>query len=1021
MTLSLAARSAPPDALPETVAFGEKQFRAWQPDSPNWQLADGEARNFSDESTEHGEWLALPGRWRDLSFEFDVRTEDGLGEVMAAFRRQDVRNTYLIRYTVKSGLSKLAVEKLVGGRRTVLARRYDGLPKLTRKGPAIRLRIDCCGERMAVSGGGARLLQAQDGDLAAGGVALGMNERKVAFANPRLFSEPATSQAMQAEAPLALRISHADFRHAFRRGETVHLQCEVRNASDRPAHGLRLDLAVDGDTAFQEHVDVPLVQAKGAAQAAVDLPTAHWRAGEYTLTARLSGAGADPVAAAYALSLVRRPLPDQFQYHNWGGALDLAAMRDLHDHGLNGMTFSVEPSADFSEDKERYTKYFDEALRLEMQVGVQLPTNWRTPRGKPETRVMLANGKYGSMPNPMHPDHQEFSRAAARRLVKTFAGFPALGSVLLSSENENLLGPSCSPADRARVRRELGMDIPEFVVADAIKDGVKSIRFSAPPSVRESAPSVFPDTHPYYVFYRWLWAKGFGDNLINEELAGIIHSARPDVVTHHDPFRDVPIFGRNRGLDMTGTWFYIHPHAGEALIATEILIAAAAPEQQKIGYCPSLWLYAGRICPAKQRQAGVQPGDLIREAVWIGLSRRVDKLEHFGIRFLRPDNDCEYKQPQLYEQLAELARSVMQPLWPALMRMRRPRKPCALLLSAGSQLFGRKTWGGYGNSEAGAWYTALQMAHIPTAVFFEEHILQGDLAHTKVLFLPGIEHLPQSVFDKIAAFAAHGGVVVGDGPLLDRIPGAVRYAPDMTRYMKNTHYQVTRKGADAAGDKMEADMERHAADMRERFGKLAPVFASSPSDRVFLNALECGEARYLFAVNDRRTFGDYVGKQHRIVMEQGLPQRTAIRLNASGVALYDVLEGRRLPARPEAGGVVFDLDLPPAAGKLVAVYPAPIEAVRVRVLERIARKQEAAIEVTVTAAGGKPQCGAQPIRVELCDPTGTLGEISGWYATRNGQLSIPFSPAANDLPGAWNLLAREQSCGRSAAVRFVVE
>ena len=1012
---------APPSVLPESCAFEGPRAAAWQPDSESWEFADGEARNFSDETTEQGEWLALSGRWRDLSFEFDARTEDGLGEVMAAFRRRDVNNTYRVRYTIGSGLSKLAIEKLVGARLTVLAQRVDGLPELRRNGPPVRLRIDCYGELIAVSSNREQLLLARDADLASGGVALGMNSRKVAFSSPRLFRDAAVSLKMQAEEPLILTITQADFRHAFRRGEEIRLEVAVRNTTTEPTKELRLDLTVNRDTGFQKQLRLPATDASSTAHGAVDLETAHWKAGEYRLTARLSTTGFDTVTGDYAISIVRRPLPDQFRYYNWGDALNVASMRDLRAHGLNGMTFSVEPNADFSADKDHYAKYFDEALRLEMHLGVHLPTNYRIPRGRPETRVVLPNGKYGRSPNPMHPAHQAFSRAAAKRLVETFAAFPALDNVLLTSENENMLGPSCSPADRARVRRDLGLDIPDFVVADAIKDGVKSVRFAAPPAVCERAPPVFPDRHPYYVFYHWLWAEGFGDNVMNEELARIIHRARPDVVTHHDPFRDVPIFGRNRGLDMAGTWFYIHPHAGEALIMSEILIAAAEPEKQKVGYCPSLWLYASRICPAKQRQAGVQPGDLIREAVWIGLSRRVDKLEHFGIRFIRPGNNCEYQQPQLYDQLAELSRTVLRPLWPALMQMKRPRKPCALLLSAGSQLFGRRTWGGYGNSEAGAWYTALQMAHIPTSVVFEENILRGDLEQIKILFLPGITHLPQSVFDRIVVFASQGSVVVLDGPLADEIPGAMKYAPDLSRYMGNNYYKVNRKGADARGDKMEAGMERCAAEMRERFGALAPIFASSPSDRVFLNTLECGDARYLFVVNDHRTFGDYVGKKHRIVMEQGLRQKTTIRLNATDVVLYDVLASKALATRPDAGGLTFDLELPAAGGKLVAIYPKPIQDVSLSVPERARRRATLVIGVTVAAADGEAQCGSQPIHVQLCDPSGQPGEISGWYATRDGQLCVPFSPAVNDLPGTWRLLVREQSSGKTAAAQFLLE
>ena len=77
--------------------------------------------------------------------------------------------------------------------------------------------------------------------------------------------------------------------------------------------------------------------------------------------------------------------------------------------------------------------------------------------------------------------------------------------------------------------------------------------------------------------------------------------------------------------------------------------------------------------------------------------------------------------------------------------------------------------------------------------------------------------------------------------------------------------------------------------------------------------------------------------------------------------------------------------------------------------------------VTVTTTGDRPQCGSQPVHVQLRDPSGRPSEISGWYATREGRVSIPFSPAVNDLPGTWELLVRELSSGRTAAAQLVVE
>ena len=56
-----------------------------------------------------------------------------------------------------------------------------------------------------------------------------------------------------------------------------------------------------------------------------------------------------------------------------------------------------------------------------------------------------------------------------------------------------------------------------------------------------------------------------------------------------------------------------------------------------------------------------------------------------------------------------------------------------------------------------------------------------------------------------------------------------------------------------------------------------------------------GTTDYLFAINDRREFGDYVG-QHGLVMENGLPSEAVLTVRRPGGTVYDLVDHRVVPA-----------------------------------------------------------------------------------------------------------------------------
>ena len=166
----------------------------------------------------------------------------------------------------------------------------------------------------------------------------------------------------------------------------------------------------------------------------------------------------------------------------------------------------------------------------------------------------------------------------------------------------------------------------------------------------------------------------------------------------------------------------------------------------------------------------------------------------------------------------------------------------------------RGTYGWNGGWEGDA-YLILHYAGLQPRVIYEETIQQEGLDDFKVLVMPACDVLPQSVVAAVQAFQKAGGIIVGDENLCPAIK------PDI---LLPTH--VRPREADQARSMNIAA----AAKLRAELDATYQRYAESSTPDVITRVRSYGSTDYLFAVNDLREFGDYVG-HHGLVMENGLP------------------------------------------------------------------------------------------------------------------------------------------------------
>ena len=1034
--------------IPELVALSDAREKAlldsnfsapeaatdWKILSGKWEVKDGSCRELSDSDTPEGKgvWtVAGDDSWKNYTLEATAGTLDGSGSIMFQFYRKDANNYYLLRHEQIGGLIEIKFSKIVNGKAELLERIDSGVAPWLEKTALIQggrgmacFVINAYNGFINVQINGRNIMSVKDGGIHSGGVGLGADRRKVLFTKVSVIGKNLNLLTFaDKKPPLRIEIANPWLRHAFIRGEKLSLDVNVVNNSDNAIGAANLDLSVDNGIKDVVSFSLPEIPAGKTITKTVSFSTLTWKSGAYQVTARLFN-GKNGLVGKYDVYMARLKITNSFCYGNWGGA-SCDAIKEYSQHGLNVMGIGVVPGDgnDYGYFRHLLARLHDEALKHDFNLNIHFDPLFNVPPGTGKTTMAVRHdGSLGKFPNPMHPQQQTATLNATEALATFIKPYPAIININFNGEIENHAEPSYAALDRARAKNDLGFDMPVPENKTAEKDGVAGRMIGVPAEEKNKTPAVFSDNNEWYRFFKWFWQSGYGDNVMNEKLAEIMKKARPDIKTFHDPFRDVPLYKRNRGLDTIGTWNYNVPDSRETLLTIDAMREAARPEKQQISLTPSFWLHPGMLVNAKEpndRCAGVMPGDLIREAIWIGLSRKPISITHFDLEQITLRSIRGYQQPQLYEQIAELSKNVLQPLWPMLRELDYMKNPCAFLLSFGSQLFGHKTWGGYGYSSGNGYYAVLNMAHLPADIIFDESILDDRLKDYKILFMHDISRLPQGVFDKIVLFAKSGGLVVCGKPFAKLIPGAVEFDLDLTKRCKCSLYNY-KIGNGFTAAEMETDMRKYALEMRQRFLDKIKPYAECPSELVLLNTLELGTCKYLFVINDKRIAGDYVG-QFECALEKGVPQNTSVSINETGCVVYDLLTHKRVDVSEKDGKTAWNVDLPAAAGRIYAIYPKPIAKLTVSVPSGLSVGKTAYFSIKVLDMDGKLIPGAQPLEVLITDAKGKKSEFSGYYAAVSGVKNVPFIKAENDAKGTWRIEVRDLASGKSAFNEFSVQ
>ena len=821
--------------------------------------------------------------------------------------------------------------------------------------------------------------------------------------------------------PVVMQIKAS--RHVWRRMETARpIEVKVTNLQRSTMEGAKLRLSLANQ---EQAFDVPALKS-GKSYTATATLNPSLKTDHYPLRARLELNGTTTTQTEN-FQIVPRPLPFSMPVIMWGSSPDdTAQLKDIgftHCLGLRADVGSVwEAKKPVPPGKpeliESNRRMLDQALADGINVVASLsPANMfehddkmaRVDRsGKPYTRRDIS----ASM-----PELPPFFENVGRSVAQTYGDMPALSAALIDTEVRDASQPSFNAVDVENYRKFANADIPAEVVT---RGGVDYTKLKDFPQDR-----VIADDHPILKYYRWFWTTGDGWNALHSALSRGVKGGSNRLWTWFDPaVRQPSISGAGGSVDVLSHWTYTYPDPQRIGLCADQLFAmsAASGRNQKVMKMTQLIWYRSQTAPIGQKA----PGDVVawqdhdpdaayitiapmhlREALWTKIARPIQGIMYHGWQSLVDDPNStsgyRFTNPNTAPVLKQLIHEVIQPLGPTLVQIPDERSEVAFFESFTSQMFARR--GGYGSNMSWATdvWLALQHAHVQCDVLFEETLLKSGLSGRRFLVMPECDVLTKSVVDKIAAWQKKGGKIIADEFLCPGLKADL-VLPSFKRVKK----------ADADKAKV-IELAQSMSPQLTSIGLIPKIVCDNPE--IILRTRRYGDAIYVFAINDKREYGNYVG-QHGLVMENGAPASGTITLITDAANIYDLNRSSLVLPTLGEGKASWKVELGPCDGRLFMVVPRPVMQLKAAVPEIAKAGNAITVALEVTDTKSAPVSAVIPMQVQVRDANGKTAEGSGYYGAKDGKLTVKLDIATNDDPGTWQIDIRELA-SRMEVTKFV--
>ena len=792
------------------------------------------------------------------------------------------------------------------------------------------------------------------------------------------------------------------------------LKLAISNFTDAPCTNLTLiaDLGENGRTELSV-ANVPTDKAT-----IVPLPVnTLLLPGEYAMNLSLKDAQGKLLASGKESFFITPDLGDYMPVMLWGGLPVETCSRIGFTH--TGMSLVPHDGSLNASAYGAYIDLMDSYFKHGICTYCPVTLDRRFTKPGRFLRVGPNNSKYD--PSSVDPSREELQQEILKHVELSainMGGHPAWNMALSISEERDRTNVDFSGRMNQAFREFSGYDMPATITD----------KYPTPRRANLiSLDRIIADDDPELTFYRWFWTKGDGWNDLHSKITSKFHEhIKREFITFHDPAVRVPlVWGSGGKVDAIAHWTYTNPDPIKIAQTTDELLAMAdGCEGQKVLSMTQIIWYRSAAAPGRNVENPPEwvvrnpdaiymtlPPDALRIAFWSKISRQLAGIQYHGANSLvggENTNRYCYTNSESQEALRDVVHTVVKPLGPVLKKATEQPVEVAILETFPSTIYAKEHFPvGWSRGWVADLHLALQWAHFQPAVLFDDHILTGKkLDHLKVLFIPGAELMTRKVVNKVKELQDRGVIIVGDEFTPPELSVDLRIA------------SVQRN--DLEPQKSKAELQQLGLQIAEALCSQYQSRFKASSQDVVLRTRQAGAGEYLFMVNDKRTFGDYIG-QWRRVMEKGLPNVAQIAVKTDAKAIYDAIEHKPVAFKRNGEYAEFDAEFSPAGGKMLVMLPAAIAGVHVEVAApEVARGGEFQITASVLDAENKVIEALLPVEVTISDGHGDRLPGSGHYAMQNGRLVIHEHVASNMAAGKVRVNVFCQSSGKSGFAEFTV-
>ena len=625
--------------------------------------------------------------------------------------------------------------------------------------------------------------------------------------------------------------------------------------------------------------------------------------------------------------------------------------------------------------------------------------------------------------DPTHRPNWKNLLPGVERNAKYVASHPAVSSVVINSELRDHTRPSFTEYNKESFRKFSGKEIPASVQEKT------PVHYNNIPEV--SLSRIIPENLDLYQYYLWFWRDGDGWNDLHRAMHKYYEKyAHKGCQTRFEPaVRCPPNWGNGAGLNQIAHWTYVNEYPQAVSTNTsELLAMAGGSPGQKIYPSIQVIVYGSAVAPRNQKVPNppawmkkfpkcVYPTlapNLLEESLYLMLARRnpagfyltaacsiyPETKYASNVRFCTNDHTRDA--------LKKVDRLLIKPFGPLLMRLPERQAKVAVYQGFASALFANRASWGWSN-----WSfhlgNILAKANIQFDVIYDEHIKRGDLSKYEAVLLPHADLLTEPVRNALQQFWKKGGILLGD----EFTCPALLTDGEMEVF--------TNPSAMTLLEKMDT-MRRIARDIRAKLISLGCIpCAGSDNADIFTFVRSSGELDYLFAVNDKRTFGDYVG-MYKLCMDKALPNAGNVFIDRKAGAVYEIQSHQEMPFAVKGSRTTIPAQFQGNGGLVFVLLPEKIGSVKAAVRQKTAAcGGKVSVEAQVLYDSGKVVKGMLPVTIEVRDPAGKLTGDTTRSTIDKGLFRRDVIIPLNGQKGLWSVTFREDISGRTATASFTVK